>query len=82
MTPLYCIPKDPLLPGPANRLYIELSFRFQPGAAATQRPASETNVFTTGFTESAVLFDECAIILMIETFIKFVRFNYKSFTIW
>jgi hypothetical protein len=35
----------------------ELSFRFQPGAAATQRPASEINAFTTGYTESAVLLD-------------------------
>jgi hypothetical protein len=51
----------------------ELSFRFQPGAAATQRPASETNAFTTGYTESAVLFDECATILMTKKFIKLVR---------
>jgi hypothetical protein len=51
----------------------ELSFRFQPGAAATQRPASKTNVFITGYTESAVLFDEYAIILVAKTIIKFVR---------
>jgi hypothetical protein len=56
----------------------ELSFRFQPGAAATQQPASETNAFTTGYTESAVLFDECAINLVTKTFIKFVRWIYKS----
>jgi hypothetical protein len=37
--------------------FSELSFRFQPGAAATQRPANETNVFITGYTESAMLFD-------------------------
>jgi hypothetical protein len=54
--------------------FSEVSFRFQPGAATTQRPASETNVFTTGYTESTVFFDECAIILATKTFIKFVRF--------
>jgi hypothetical protein len=51
----------------------ELSFRFQPGAVATRRPASETNAFTTGSSESAVLFDECAIILVTKTSSKFVR---------
>jgi hypothetical protein len=51
----------------------DLSFRFQPGTAANQRPASETNAFIMGYTESEVLFDECATILVIETFIKFVR---------
>jgi hypothetical protein len=48
----------------------ELSFRFQRGAAATQRPASETNTFTMGHTDSAVLFDECAIILVTKTLIN------------
>jgi hypothetical protein len=43
----------------------ELSFRFQPRAAATHRLASVTNAFTMGYAESAVLFDdECAIILV------------------
>jgi hypothetical protein len=70
--------KNPLLPGPANIGSSELSFRFQHGAAAIQRPASETNAFTTGYTESAVLFDECAIILVTKTFIKIVRCIYKS----
>jgi hypothetical protein len=52
----------------------ELFLRFQPAGAATRRPASETNAFTTDYTgtESAVLFDECAIILAIKTFIKLV----------
>jgi hypothetical protein len=36
----------------------ELSFGFQPGDAATQRPASETSAFTMGYTESAMLFDD------------------------
>jgi hypothetical protein len=56
----------------------ELSVRFQPGAAATQRLASETNAFTTGYTVSAVLLDEHAIILVAEIFIKFVRYIYNS----
>jgi hypothetical protein len=52
----------------------ELSFRFQPGAAATQRPVSETNAFTTGYTMSAVLHDECAIILVAKIFIKIMSY--------
>jgi hypothetical protein len=54
--------KDPLLPGPVNIGSSEMSFRFQPGAADTQRPASKTNAFTMGYMETAVLFDEYAII--------------------
>jgi hypothetical protein len=68
---------------PARTLYYKdrsigsskLPFRFQPGAAATRRPASEITAFTEGYTESAVLFDERAIILVTKTFIKCI---YKS----
>jgi hypothetical protein len=70
--------KDPLLPGPANIDSSELSFRFQPGAAATKRPANEANAFTTGYTVSAVLLDECTIILVAKTIIKFVKYVYES----
>jgi hypothetical protein len=82
MVEVISIIKDPLYyqDRPCNRLYSELSFRFQPRAAAKElapngRQLSENNAFTagnTGYTESAVLFDECAIILVTKTFIKFV----------